>query len=77
MTLQHHHRKHFTVGTVFFKFVLYIYAVVNLYPIIWMLFYSFKDNMEIFTTNPFGPRRRCALRTTSRPGRPSICLSTS
>lgn len=55
MTLQHHHRKHFTVGTVFFKFVLYIYAVVNLYPIIWMLFYSFKDNMEIFTTNPFGP----------------------
>ena len=55
MTLQHHHRKHFTVGTAFFKFVLYIYAVVNLYPIIWMLFYSFKDNMEIFTTNPFGP----------------------
>ncbi len=55
MTLQHHHRKHITVGSALFKVILYIYAVINLYPIIWMLFYSFKDNMEIFTTNPFGP----------------------
>ncbi len=47
-------RKSLTVGSVFFKAILYIYAVVNLYPLIWMLFYSLKDNMEIFTTNPFG-----------------------
>lgn len=48
------HHKHFSVGSVFFKIVLYLYAVINLYPLIWMLFYSFKDNLEIFVTNPFG-----------------------
>ena len=31
-----------------------IYAVVSLYPLIWMIFFSFKDNTEIFVTNPFG-----------------------
>ena len=33
---------------------LYFYAVISLYPIVWMLFYSFKNNSEIFVTNPFG-----------------------
>ncbi len=28
---------------------------VSLYPLIWMFFYSFKNNSEIFVTNPFGP----------------------
>lgn len=32
----------------------WIYAAFSLYPLIWMLFYSFKTNNEIFVTNPFG-----------------------
>lgn len=39
--------------------ILYIlmvfYAILCLYPIIWMIFYSLKTNEEIFVTNPFGP----------------------
>lgn len=31
------------------------YGVISLYPIIWMGFYSLKNNEEIFVTNPFGP----------------------
>lgn len=34
--------------------LLIIYVILSLYPIIWMLFYSFKNNEEIFVTNPFG-----------------------
>lgn len=30
------------------------YAIVSLYPLIWMLLYSLKTNDEIFVTNPFG-----------------------
>lgn len=33
-----------------------IYALLSLYPLVWMLFYSLKDNNEIFVTNPFGFR---------------------
>jgi len=33
---------------------LWIYAAISLYPLVWMLFYSLKDNNEIFVTNPFG-----------------------
>lgn len=33
--------------------VLSLYSVVSLYPIIWMLFTSFKSNEEIWVTNPF------------------------
>lgn len=49
------HHKRLSVGSLLFKVILYVYAVVNLYPLIWMLFYSFKDNLEIFAMNPFGP----------------------
>ncbi|NMO94906.1 carbohydrate ABC transporter permease [Paenibacillus lemnae] len=38
----------------FFQIFLWLYALVSVYPLIWMLFYSFKDNNEIFVTNPFG-----------------------
>ena len=42
----------------FLRFLLrvfcWIYAAFSLYPLIWMLFYSFKNNNEIFVTNPFG-----------------------
>jgi len=34
--------------------VLIFYAVISLYPLLWMFLYSFKDNNEIFVTNPFG-----------------------
>ena len=33
---------------------LTFYALISAYPIVWMLFYSFKNNNEIFVTNPFG-----------------------
>jgi raffinose/stachyose/melibiose transport system permease protein len=34
---------------------LWMYAVISVYPLLWMLFYSLKNNNEIFVTNPFGP----------------------
>lgn len=37
-----------------FKISLWIYAILSIYPLIWMVFYSFKNNNEIFVTNPFG-----------------------
>lgn len=37
-----------------FSIFLWVYAAFSLYPLIWMLFYSFKNNDEIFVTNPFG-----------------------
>jgi raffinose/stachyose/melibiose transport system permease protein len=42
---------------VFYKVFLWAYAIVSFYPIIWMIFYSFKNNDEIFVSNPFGPPR--------------------
>ncbi|MBQ8160380.1 MAG: carbohydrate ABC transporter permease [Clostridia bacterium] len=41
-------------GAVIFSILLWLYALVSLYPLIWMIFYSFKSNEEIFVTNPFG-----------------------
>ncbi len=43
-------KKHNYLFTIF----LWLYALISLYPIIWMLFYSLKSNEEIFVTNPFG-----------------------
>ncbi|QJD82078.1 carbohydrate ABC transporter permease [Cohnella herbarum] len=37
-----------------FQLFLWLYAIISLYPLVWMLFYSLKDNNEIFVTNPFG-----------------------
>ncbi|WP_372632242.1 carbohydrate ABC transporter permease [Cohnella sp.] len=37
-----------------FQIFLWGYAIVSVYPLIWMVFYSLKDNNEIFVTNPFG-----------------------
>lgn len=36
------------------RIMLYLYAACSLYPVIWMVFYSLKNNDEIFVTNPFG-----------------------
>lgn len=42
------------IGKVVFRGFCWIYAAFSLYPVIWLLFYSFKNNDEIFVTNPFG-----------------------
>ena len=47
-------RKHKGVSSVIFTIFLWAYAIFSLYPLIWMILYSFKDNTEIFQTNPFG-----------------------
>ncbi len=33
---------------------LWFYAAISLYPLVWMVLYSFKNNDEIFVGNPFG-----------------------
>lgn len=38
----------------FFVVFLWIYAIINIYPLIWMAFYSLKNNEEIFVSNTFG-----------------------
>jgi len=48
-------RQHRGVSSVLFTIFLWLYAVISLYPLLWMIFYSFKSNEEIFVTNPFGP----------------------
>lgn len=45
----------------FGNLLLYIYALVSIYPLIWMFFNSFKENNEIFVTNPFGVPARFAF----------------
>lgn len=37
-----------------FTTFLWGYACISLYPLIWMVLYSFKNNDEIFVGNPFG-----------------------
>ncbi len=34
--------------------VLSFFTLIALYPLVWLLLYSFKDNEQIFSTNPFG-----------------------
>lgn len=47
-------RPHKGPGAVLFSILLWLYAIISLYPLLWMIFYSFKSNEEIFVTNPFG-----------------------
>lgn len=46
--------KSFKLSKVIFGTFLWLYAAVSLYPLIWMILYSFKNNDEIFVGNPFG-----------------------
>lgn len=48
------HIKKLSVGEILLRIVLYLYAICSLYPIVWMVFYSLKNNDEIFVSNPFG-----------------------
>ncbi|SDW66863.1 carbohydrate ABC transporter permease [Paenibacillus sp. CF384] len=34
--------------------MIWLYALLSIYPLFWMIAYSLKDNNEIFVTNPFG-----------------------
>lgn len=45
----------FTVGRALTYVLMIAYLVLSIYLLLWLLFYSFKDNAEIFVTNPFGP----------------------
>lgn len=47
-------KKKFSLSGMFYNGFLWIYAIFSLYPLIWMLFYSLKNNEEIFVSNPFG-----------------------
>ncbi len=47
-------RKKLSLGKTVFKIFCWFYAAISVYPVIWLLFYSFKNNSEIFVTNPFG-----------------------
>lgn len=39
---------------VLYQIPLWLYFVISIYPLIWMISYSLKNNDEIFVTNPFG-----------------------
>ncbi len=43
-----------SMGAKIFSICLWLYALVSLYPLLWMIFYSLKSNEEIFVSNPFG-----------------------
>lgn len=47
-------RKRISIGKGLVYVLMWIYAVISLYPLIWVFLYSFKDNEEIFVSNPFG-----------------------
>jgi ABC-type sugar transport system, permease component len=42
------------IGKIILYSILIFAAIISIYPLIWMLLYSCKDNNEIFVTNPFG-----------------------
>lgn len=48
-------RKKMSLSDILYRGFLWLYAIISLYPLVWMLFYSFKNNDEIFVSNPFGP----------------------
>jgi raffinose/stachyose/melibiose transport system permease protein len=51
---KHNKNKFGNTGRLVFRIFCWIYAGISLYPVVWLLFYSFKNNSEIFVTNPFG-----------------------
>ncbi|ASA19710.1 carbohydrate ABC transporter permease [Paenibacillus donghaensis] len=42
------------VRAILVQLPLWIYFVISVYPLLWMISYSLKNNDEIFVTNPFG-----------------------
>lgn len=47
--------KKITLGKTLVFVLMCAYLVISVYPLLWLLFYSLKDNGEIFVSNPFGP----------------------
>lgn len=43
-----------TLKNILLQSILWIYCTISLYPLIYMLFFSLKNNDEIFFSNPFG-----------------------
>lgn len=48
------YKTHKNVTEIIKYIVLFIFAIIALYPLVWLFLYSFKDNEQIFSTNPFG-----------------------
>ncbi|TVX96651.1 carbohydrate ABC transporter permease [Cohnella terricola] len=42
------------IGRLLLQGLLWFYFLISVYPLIWMVSYSLKNNDEIFVTNPFG-----------------------
>lgn len=40
--------------SILFQIPLWLYFIVSIYPLVWMISYSLKNNDEIFVSNPFG-----------------------
>lgn len=47
-------RKKLRPGRIALQTCLVLVAVVQIYPLIWLLFFSFKDNIEIYSGNTMG-----------------------
>lgn len=47
--------KKWSISKIIVFLTVVFYGIISLYPMIWMAFYSLKNNEEIFVTNPFGP----------------------
>lgn len=50
----YHVRKTNKVAQVIIWIFLFIWAIINLFPLYWMFTFSLKDNQQILTTNRFG-----------------------
>ena len=42
----------FRLSRIVMNFLLLVYAVFAIFPLIWMLLISFKSDTEVFTTTP-------------------------
>lgn len=54
MAIKKRTTKKFKLSEWLFKGFLWVYAFISLYPLVWMVLYSFKNNEEIFVSNPYG-----------------------
>ena len=59
-------RKKLRPGGVVLQLCLLAMAAIQLYPLIWLVFFSFKDNIEIYSGNIMGIPKSGILRTTPR-----------
>ena len=48
------HKKKWKLSTIILMIILFGIAIIQLYPLVWMILFSLKDNSEIFYTNIAG-----------------------